>query len=125
MEGDAAVVLHKSGGPLYVWIFNHVLADEQPSAQAHTFGCLMQRARCLPGFHDGGSVRYGSHQLIAFWEVAGETSGTLHQAAECVRLGRWLFICKNVVENPDIQWPTRFVEYNRCVTLHSTPDILR
>jgi|ERR1043166_2258542 DNA processing protein len=56
---------------------------------------------------------------------AGETSGTLHQAAECVRLGRWLFICKNVVENPDIQWPTRFVEYNRCVTLHSTPDILR
>jgi len=22
------------------------------------------------------------------------TSGTLHQAAECVRLGRWLLICK-------------------------------
>lgn len=56
---------------------------------------------------------------------AGETSGTLHQAAECMRLGRWLFICKNVVENPDLQWPTRFVEYERCITLHSTPDILR
>ncbi len=56
---------------------------------------------------------------------AGETSGTLHQAAECMRLGRWLFICKNVIENPDLTWPARFKDYPNCVTLCSTADILR
>src|SRR5688572_23481648 len=31
---------------------------------------------------------------------AGDTSGTLHQAAECVRLRRWLFIARSVAEDP-------------------------
>ena len=32
---------------------------------------------------------------------ASDTSGTLHQAAECQRLGRWLFIIRSVAENSD------------------------
>lgn len=56
---------------------------------------------------------------------AGDTSGTLHQAAECVRLGRWLFICKNVVENPTLEWPKRFRDYEHCITLSSSADVLR
>jgi DNA processing protein len=40
---------------------------------------------------------------------ASDTSGTLHQAAECQRLGRWLFIAKSVAEDPNLQWPTRFL----------------
>lgn len=55
---------------------------------------------------------------------AGDTSGTLHQAAECVRLGRWLFICKNVVDNPSLEWPKRFRDYPKCKTMSSTADIL-
>jgi DNA processing protein len=56
---------------------------------------------------------------------AGDTSGTLHQAAECVRLRRWLFIAKNVVENPSLQWPKGFIGYERCKTLASPDDVLQ
>lgn len=36
---------------------------------------------------------------------ASDESGSLHQAAECTRLGRWLFIAKSLAENPDLHWP--------------------
>lgn len=55
---------------------------------------------------------------------AGETSGTLHQATECVRLRRWLFIAKNVMENPALGWPARFREEPTVRTLTETGDIL-
>jgi DNA processing protein len=56
---------------------------------------------------------------------AGDTSGTLHQAAECVRLGRWLFICKNVIENPSLTWPEKFRDYPNTRTLSVTEDVIR
>jgi len=56
---------------------------------------------------------------------AGDTSGTLHQAAECGRLGRWLFIAKSVVDNPLLQWPKRFVGQPKVASLSSTEDILK
>ena len=56
---------------------------------------------------------------------AGETSGTLHQAAECVRLNRWLFIAKSVLENPALHWPTKFRDYPKVRPLTETADILR
>lgn len=56
---------------------------------------------------------------------AGDTSGTLHQAAECGRLGRWLFIAKNVVDDPSLQWPKRFLGQPRVQSFGSTGDILR
>lgn len=55
---------------------------------------------------------------------AGDTSGTLHQAAECVRLGRWLFIAKNLIDNPTLQWPKRFLHEPICKPLTSTNDVL-
>jgi DNA processing protein len=54
---------------------------------------------------------------------AGETSGTLHQAAECVRLDRWLFISKSVMENKELKWPRKFENYARFRTLEKTTDI--
>jgi DNA processing protein len=56
---------------------------------------------------------------------AGETSGTLHQAAECVRLGRWLFIAKSVLENPALKWPAKFRDEPRVRPLTETKDILQ
>jgi DNA processing protein len=41
---------------------------------------------------------------------ASDKSGTLHQAAECVRLGRPLFIARSVVEDPTVLWPKRFLK---------------
>lgn len=55
---------------------------------------------------------------------ASETSGTLHQAAECVRLGRWLGITRAVVEDASLTWPEKFLKYERCIVLDSTEDLL-
>jgi DNA processing protein len=55
---------------------------------------------------------------------AGDASGTLHQAAECVRLGRWLFIAKNVMDDPSLEWPAKFKNCARVRTLTQTSDIL-
>ena len=55
---------------------------------------------------------------------AGDTSGTLHQAAECVRLGRWLFIARSVVSDPLLQWPKRFLGEPKVRTLNSVEDVL-
>jgi DNA protecting protein DprA len=56
---------------------------------------------------------------------ASDTSGTLHQAAECVRLRRWLFIAKSVVEDRSLSWPRKFLDYPRTKTLTSTDDLLK
>jgi DNA processing protein len=55
---------------------------------------------------------------------AGETSGTLHQATECVRLRRWLFIANNVMQNPALTWPARCRHEPSVRTLNGTDDIL-
>lgn len=55
---------------------------------------------------------------------ASDTSGTLHQAAECVRLGRWLFIAASVLADATITWPGRFRDYERMRTLTDTADVL-
>ncbi len=56
---------------------------------------------------------------------AGDTSGSLHQAAECGRLGRWLFIAKSVVDNPMLQWPKRFLGQPKVASFGTTGDILK
>lgn len=55
---------------------------------------------------------------------ASDTSGTLHQAAECTRLKRWLFIPQPVVDDPTIKWPAKFLAYERAVILTRASDIL-
>ena len=54
---------------------------------------------------------------------ASDTSGTLHQAAECTRLGRWLFIAKSVVDDESLEWPRKFLKYETCVPLTDISDI--
>jgi DNA processing protein len=55
---------------------------------------------------------------------AAEGSGTLHQAAECQRLKRWLFITRAVAEDPNLVWPKRFIGKACVAVLNSTSDIL-
>src|SRR5262245_37317821 len=55
---------------------------------------------------------------------ASDTSGTLHQAAECQRLGRWLFIAKSVVDDASLSWPQRFVGKPKVVVLQTTSDVV-
>ena len=56
---------------------------------------------------------------------ASDTSGTLHQAAECTRLKRWLFISKAIVDDPGVKWPAKFLKtYDRAVVLNRVSDIV-
>jgi len=55
---------------------------------------------------------------------ASDTSGSLHQAAECVRLNRWLFIAKSLLEDRTLQWPSKFTHYAKTRSLSATKDIL-
>lgn len=54
---------------------------------------------------------------------ASDTSGTLHQAAECIRQGRWLFILKSLSDNSTIKWPSRFLKDPKTVILSDSSDI--
>ncbi len=42
---------------------------------------------------------------------AGESSGTLHQGWEALRLGRLLFLDESVVENDQLSWPAEMIRY--------------
>lgn len=55
---------------------------------------------------------------------ASDTSGSLHQAAECLKLNRWLFIAKSLLEDRALQWPSRFTHYPKTRPLNVTDDIL-
>lgn len=55
---------------------------------------------------------------------ASDTSGSLHQAAECQRLGRWLFIARSVADDPALEWPKKFLAHERCRVLERTEDML-
>lgn len=55
---------------------------------------------------------------------ASDTSGTLHQATECVKLSRWLFIARSVIEDESLTWPNKFRSYEKCIVLDRVEDVL-
>ncbi|MGO7331759.1 DNA-processing protein DprA [Rhizobium leguminosarum] len=55
---------------------------------------------------------------------ASDTSGTLHQAAECQKNGRWLFIMKSVADDPRISWPSKFLSHPRTMVLERSEDVV-
>ncbi len=42
---------------------------------------------------------------------AGDSSGSLHQGLEALRLGRQLFIWKSVMDNVSLKWPRELMKY--------------
>lgn len=54
---------------------------------------------------------------------AGDTSGSLHQGWETLRLGRPLFICESVVNDTQLSWPKKMIEYG-AMNLDEPTDIL-
>jgi len=85
-------------------------------------------------FRPGATVKPGNfprrnRAMAALSDVtviieASEGSGTLHQAAECQRLNRWLFITQAVASDPKLEWPKRFIGHPFVAILTSTADIL-
>ena len=54
---------------------------------------------------------------------AGDGSGALYQGWETIRLGRPLFICKQIMQNPKLKWPKEMIEYG-AIELDDPLDIL-
>lgn len=46
---------------------------------------------------------------------AGDSSGSLHQGWEALRLGHPLFIWKSIVENKSLSWPEKMIDYGAMV----------
>lgn len=54
---------------------------------------------------------------------AGESSGSLSQGWEALRLGRPLFLLRSIVDNPALNWPAQMIEYGASI-LTRTEDVL-
>lgn len=54
---------------------------------------------------------------------AGDTSGSLHQGWEALRLGRSLFIWKSVLKNNQLSWPEKMMRYG-AMELSDPEDVL-
>lgn len=55
---------------------------------------------------------------------ASDTSGSLHQAAECVKSNRWLFIMRAVAEDRSLSWPHKFIGKPKVAVLTSTQQLV-
>ena len=74
--------------------------------------------RCFP-------MRNRTMALIADATViieATDTSGSLSQAVEAIRLGRGLFIANSLVDNEDLTWPAELLKYGACILSDETVD---
>lgn len=102
----------------------NALLQEEIAARHLLVSPFAPSTRTLPRhFPERNKVMAALTDATAIIE-AGETSGTLHQAAECIRLDRWLFIARNVVENPELTWPAKFRKYPNTRTLSQPEDIV-
>lgn len=95
-------------------IYTHHLLVSQFPAGTRTFPSdFPKRNRLMAALTDASII-----------VEASDTSGTLHQAKECVRLGRWLFIMRSVVEDARLTWPARFLREPRVRILAEPNDVL-
>jgi DNA processing protein len=92
---------------------HHLLVSQFPAGQTVYSSNFPARNRLMCMLSDASIVI-----------EASDTSGTLHQAAECVRLSRWLFIARSVFDNPDLNWPSKFRTYDKCVALDRVQDVI-
>jgi DNA processing protein len=82
----------------------HLLVSQFPSG-----------ARTHPSFFPARNRTMAMLSHASVIVEAGDTSGSLSQAAETQRLGRPLFIMRNVVENPSLTWPASFLRHGAIV----------
>lgn len=76
--------------------------------------CISQFAIGYPTQRENFPMRNRTMALISDATViieAGETSGSISQGWEALRLGRGLFISKSLVENDSLKWPKEMIGY--------------
>ena len=55
---------------------------------------------------------------------ASDTSGTLHQAAECARLGRRLLIPRSMLDEHKVTWPARFIADGKATVFSTAAEVI-
>lgn len=93
---------------------DHLLISQFPIGRRVFPSNFPERNRLMAAISDASAI-----------VEAGETSGTLHQASECVRLERFLFVAQSVVNNPKLEWPRKFASSPTFRVLTNTDDILK
>jgi len=91
---------------------NHLVVSQYPVGYPTTKKDFALRNRTMALISDASVI-----------VEAGDGSGTLYQGWETIRLGRPLFICKNVVRNLELKWPKEMIEYG-AIELDDSLDIL-
>jgi DNA processing protein len=93
---------------------------------------MMREQLCISQFTVGYPVqpknfpiRNRTMALISHATViieASDTSGSLSQAWEALRLGRGLFVTKAVAEDPQLTWPAEMLHYGARILADDTLD---
>jgi len=91
---------------------NHLVISQYPVGHSTTPKDFVLRNRTMALISDATVI-----------VEAGESSGSLHQGWETLRIGRPLFICKDVVENGQLEWPEKMIRYG-AMKLDEPTDIL-
>ena len=79
---------------------DHVVVSQFPKGYPTTPGCFPMRNRTMALIVDASVI-----------VEAGDTSGSLSQGWEALRLARMLFIMKSVADNPEFSWPRKMMNY--------------
>lgn len=90
---------------------NHLLISQYPVGHKTTPKDFVFRNRTMALISDASVI-----------VEAGESSGSLYQGWETLRLGRPLFICTSVIQNPKLKWPKEMIEYG-AIELDDPVDI--
>jgi len=91
---------------------NHLVVSQFPIGHSTTPKDFVLRNRTMALISDTSVI-----------VEAGETSGSLHQGWETLRLGRPLFIWESVVNNKELKWPKKMIEYG-AIELSNPTDLL-
>jgi DNA processing protein len=133
IDGAALSSAIQSGGRT-VAVIGTPLSKAYPPEHASLQSEIWKDHLLISPFREGSVVKPGNfprrnRAMAALSDAtviveAAEGSGTLHQAAECQRLQRWLFITQAVANDPKLKWPKRFIGHPFVEVLTSTADIL-
>jgi len=91
---------------------NHLVISQYPVGYSTTPKDFVLRNRTMALISDATVI-----------VEAGNSSGSLHQGWETLRIGRPLFICKSVVKNDKLEWPEKMIKYG-AMELDKPIDIL-
>jgi len=91
---------------------NHLVISQYPVGHSTTPKDFVLRNRTMALISDATVI-----------VEAGDSSGSLHQGWETLRIGRPLFIAKSVVKNDKLEWPEKMIKYG-AMELNEPTDIL-